>query len=79
MNLLPDEFAEKHCLSLKPVNDVQPVIVDQTLVQCTGVTDVHIQVGPHQQFSNVNFYAVHGIEYGILSFPLLSQLGTVID
>ena len=51
INLLPADFAEKHCLSLKLVNGVQPVSVDQTPVRCAGSQSVHIQVGSVKQFS----------------------------
>ena len=44
INLLPADFAEKkkHCLSLKPVNGVQPVSVDQAPVRCADVTVLRI-------------------------------------
>ena len=55
INLLPTDFAEKHCLSLKPVNGVRPVSVDQTSVHCAGDTDVHIQVGSVKKTHRVSF------------------------
>ena len=40
---------------------------------------MRLSVGRNKQLQKVKFYVVHGIEYGIISFPLLTQLGAVID
>ena len=79
INLLPTEFAKKLCLALKSTAGVQPVSVDQTPVRCEGVAEVRVRVGQNKQLQEVKFYVVHGIEYGIISFPLLTQLGAVTD
>ena len=79
VNLLPAEFAERHCFSVKCADGIQPVSVDQTPVRCSGVTFASLKVGPTTYANNTKFYAVHGIEYGILGLPLLSQLGVTIN
>ena len=64
--------------SIETFDGVRPVSVDQSPVRCAGTTSVSMRVG-QTTCDNVVFYAVHGIEYGILSLPLSSQLGALID
>ena len=78
VNLLPLRFANRHGL-LKNLDGVKPVSVDQTPVNCSGVTSTSIKIGTSGLSMKAKFYVVEGIDYGILSFPLLSQLGAIID
>ena len=77
VNLLPLRFANRHGLLLNNLDGVKPVSVDQTPVNCSGVTFTSVKIGTSRV--STKFYVVEGIDYGILSFPLLSQLGAIID
>ena len=73
VNLLTFRFANRHGLLLNNLDRVKPVSVDQTPVNCSGVTFTSVKIGTSRV--STKFYVVEGIDYGILSFPLLSQLG----
>ena len=77
VNLLPLRFANRHGLLLNNLDGVKPVSVDQMPVNCSGVTFTSVKIGTSRV--STKFYVVEGIDYGILSFPLLSQLGAIID
>ena len=64
---------------LKNLDGVKLVSVDQTPVNCSGVTSTSIKIGTSGLRMKAKFYVGEGIDYGILSFPLLSQLGVIID
>ena len=77
VNLLPLRFANRHGLLLNNLDGVKPVCVDQTPVNCSGVTFTSVKIGTSRV--STKFYFVEDIDHGILSLPLLSQLGAIID
>ena len=77
VNLLPLRFVNRHRLLLKNLDGVKPVSMDQMPVNCSGVTFTSLIIGTSRV--SKTFYVVEDIDYGILSFPLLSQLGAIID
>lgn len=70
VNLIPAELAEKHCLSLSPVNGVQPVSVDQTTRGSENT---------NRATEHVKFYALSRHWIWNFELPLPSHLGAKID
>ena len=71
VNLLPLRFANRHGLLLNNLDGVKQVSMDQTPVNCPGVTFTSVIIGTSRV--STKFYVVQDVDYGILSFPLLIE------
>ena len=77
INLIPHEFALKHCGRITTYMEQKPVSVDGSEVKCTGVVHAELKVG--DKIITTLFYVMKSLEYGILGMAALKQLGANID
>ena len=77
ISLPPYSVVEANHLSVLRHMVRQPVMVDGTALQCEGVTDATVTLGPRKVSSW--FYVVRGLKYGILGTDVLASLEIQID